>query len=64
MMPTFGRNMIRRFGKNVSGMKKMAARDFEDILQVRDASYAARCAHSRVPDSVSCPASKASFLRP
>jgi hypothetical protein len=31
---TFGRGTIRRFGNNVSGMKKLAARDFEDILQV------------------------------
>lgn len=34
-MPTFGRDKVRRFGSNVSGMKKLAARDFEDILQVR-----------------------------
>ncbi len=33
-VPTFGRDTIRRFGVNVSGMKKLAARDFEDILQV------------------------------
>ena len=26
---------IRRFHNNVSEMKKLAARDFEDILQVR-----------------------------
>lgn len=31
---TFGRGTIRHFGNNVSGMKKLAARDFEDILQV------------------------------
>lgn len=33
-IPTFGRSTIRRFGENVSGMKKLAARNFEDILQV------------------------------
>jgi hypothetical protein len=33
-MPTFGRETIRRFSSNVSGLNKMAARDFEDILQV------------------------------
>ncbi|KAJ7668960.1 hypothetical protein B0H17DRAFT_904270, partial [Mycena rosella] len=33
MVPTFGRSTIRRFHANVSEMKKMAARDFEDILQ-------------------------------
>ncbi len=35
LMPTFGRDTIRRFGANMSAMKKLAARDFEDILQVR-----------------------------
>ncbi|KDR80175.1 hypothetical protein GALMADRAFT_62788 [Galerina marginata CBS 339.88] len=34
-VPTFGRDTIRRFTANVSGLKKLAARDFEDILQVR-----------------------------
>jgi len=34
-VPTFGRDTIRRFTSNVSGLKKLAARDFEDILQVR-----------------------------
>ncbi|KAF7967234.1 hypothetical protein HWV62_35081 [Athelia sp. TMB] len=33
-MPTFGRDIIRKFDNNVSAMKKLAARDFEDILQV------------------------------
>ncbi|PCH44273.1 hypothetical protein WOLCODRAFT_77168 [Wolfiporia cocos MD-104 SS10] len=32
-VPTFGRDTIRRFTNNVSGMKKLAARDYEDILQ-------------------------------
>ncbi|KAH9942660.1 hypothetical protein B0H21DRAFT_710231 [Amylocystis lapponica] len=32
-VPTFGRDTIRRFSRNVSRMKKLAARDFEDILQ-------------------------------
>jgi hypothetical protein len=26
--------IIRRFNSNASGMKKLAARDFEDLLQV------------------------------
>jgi hypothetical protein len=30
----FGRDTIRRFSSNVSEMKKLAARDFEDLLQV------------------------------
>lgn len=33
-VPTFGRDTICRFRRNVSELKKMAARDFEDILQV------------------------------
>lgn len=34
--PTFGRDTtIRRFPGNVSGLSKLAARDYEDILQVR-----------------------------
>jgi hypothetical protein len=34
-IPTFGGDTIRRFSKNASAMKKLAARDFEDLLQVR-----------------------------
>jgi hypothetical protein len=33
-IPTFGGGTIRRFNRNASGMKKLAARDFEDLLQV------------------------------
>ncbi|KAF4601473.1 hypothetical protein EYR40_004841 [Pleurotus pulmonarius] len=32
-IPTFGKSTIRRFADNVSSMKKLAARNFEDILQ-------------------------------
>lgn len=32
---TFGRGTIRKFATNSSEMKKLAARDFEDLLQVR-----------------------------
>ncbi|GBE86161.1 hypothetical protein SCP_0900380 [Sparassis crispa] len=32
-VPTFGRDTIQRSSTNVSAMKKLAARDFEDILQ-------------------------------
>ena len=35
LVPTFGINTIRRFKDNVSELKKLAARDYEDILQVR-----------------------------
>ncbi|KAG6818921.1 hypothetical protein H0H93_000270 [Arthromyces matolae] len=31
--PTFGRDTIRKFATNASEMKKLAARDFEDLLQ-------------------------------
>ncbi|KAF6756915.1 hypothetical protein DFP72DRAFT_1066293 [Ephemerocybe angulata] len=31
--PTFGKDTIRRFRRNVSDLKQMAARDYEDILQ-------------------------------
>ena len=33
-LPTFGADIIRRFSNNVSELKKLAARDYEDILQV------------------------------
>src|ERR1700722_14640372 len=33
-MPSFGRDMIRRFGSNYSELKNKAARDFENLLQV------------------------------
>ena len=36
LVPTFGRDTIRKFSSNVSGLTKLAARDFEDILQVGD----------------------------
>ncbi|KAF8833568.1 hypothetical protein BDN67DRAFT_992818 [Paxillus ammoniavirescens] len=32
-VPTFGRDTVCHFRRNVSEMKKMAARDFEDLLQ-------------------------------
>ncbi len=34
-MPTFGRGKIRKFWHNVSRQNKLAARDYEDFLQVR-----------------------------
>lgn len=33
-VPTFGSGVIRRFTGNPSAMRKLAARDFEDLLQV------------------------------
>lgn len=38
-IPTFGRDTIRKFSSNTSEMKKLCARDFEDILQVRDLCF-------------------------
>ena len=32
--PTFGHDTIRHFDANVSAMKRLAARDWEDLLQV------------------------------
>ena len=40
MVPTFGRDTIRKFSANVSDLSKLAARDFEDILQVCGSSDA------------------------
>ena len=34
MVPTFGGDTIRKFTSNTSEMKRMAAHDFEDVLQV------------------------------
>lgn len=33
-IPTFGKDTIRKFSNNVSETKQLAARDYEDILQV------------------------------
>jgi hypothetical protein len=33
-VPPFGKGTIRRFTANPSAMRKLAARDFEDLLQV------------------------------
>jgi len=33
-IPTFGKDTIRRFTANASAMRKLGARDFEDLLQV------------------------------
>jgi hypothetical protein len=51
-VPTFGRDTIRLFHENASAMKKLAARDYEDLLQVRT-----RCLTCSFPDglgSVQC----------
>ena len=34
-VPTFGHDTIQWFRHNVSELKQMAARDFEDLLQVK-----------------------------
>jgi hypothetical protein len=38
-IPSFGRDTIRRFAANCSEMKKMAAHDFENLLQVSKAAF-------------------------
>lgn len=38
-VPPFGRETIRRFTENPSAMRKLAARDFEDLLQVSASWY-------------------------
>ena len=38
-VPSFGRDAIRRFRLNCSELKNMAARDFENLLQVRSISF-------------------------
>lgn len=35
LIPTFGHSTIRKFSTNASEMKKLAAHDYEDLLQVR-----------------------------
>ena len=34
MVPSFGRDKIRRFTNDVSDLKQLAARDYENLLQV------------------------------
>ena len=41
-IPTFSQDTIHKFQSNVSELKKMAARDFEDLLQV--SSHMSPCA--------------------
>ena len=45
----FGRDMIRWFSMNVSEMKRLAAYDFEDLLQVCNSSVAT----CRIPTDLS-----------
>lgn len=33
-VPSFGKDTIRRFVNNISDLKQLAARDYEDLLQV------------------------------
>ena len=42
-VPTFGRATVHRFSANASAMKQLAARDFEDLLQVRRISNCIQC---------------------
>jgi hypothetical protein len=38
-IPSFGRATIRRFSHDVTAMKKLAAHDYEDILQVSGVAF-------------------------
>lgn len=62
LIPTFGRDTIRKFSGDVSGMKKMSARHFEDILQVNHAMYSASHALNLSPFSVVSPYSMVSYF--
>lgn len=53
-VPTFGRGTIRRFGKNVSAMKKLAGRDFEDILQVTQSLLSSLVPIAQLPPRPQC----------
>ncbi len=61
--PTFGRGTIRKFHNNVSGMKKLAARDFEDILQVSFgfSQHCLKCIRAKQTSSVLYPHLTASW---
>jgi hypothetical protein len=45
-VPTFGRDTIRRFSGNVSELKRLAAHNFEDILQVRKPPFKTNDSHA------------------
>lgn len=42
LVPTFGQSTIRKFSNNASEMKKLAARNYEDMLQVRLQTFGAQ----------------------
>ncbi|KIJ64144.1 hypothetical protein HYDPIDRAFT_91247, partial [Hydnomerulius pinastri MD-312] len=42
-VPTFGHDTIQRFRQSVSELKRMAAHDFEDLLQVSLTSPSGKC---------------------
>ena len=55
MVPTFGSNTIRKFASNTSEMKRIAACDFKDVLQVSPHSdflafeFSSRCNQCMIP---------------
>jgi acyl carrier protein phosphodiesterase len=55
MVPTFGRDTIRKFCANVSDLTKLAARDFEDLLQVSAQSIASKYCNLDMPFSALYP---------
>ena len=60
---TFGRGTIRKFARNASSMKRLAARDFEDLLQVCTLVSDPISPCMRRKNSARCPALKAFCLR-
>jgi hypothetical protein len=52
-VPTFGRDTIRQFVSNVSQLKRLAARDFADLLQVCvKPTFERACDNSAITTSV------------
>lgn len=50
LIPTFGKDTIRKFSSNTSELKRLAARDYEDLLQVcyNSISHAFPLSHDHV----------------
>ena len=61
MVPTFGKGTIQKFSNNVSEMKGLAARDFEDILQVSISSRPQFCRFCWPSSSALYPSSMDSY---
>ena len=59
LISAFGRSTIQKFSNDVSAMKKLAGRDFEDLLQVCNVLQLSCISPCNVLNtSAQCPASK------